>query len=171
MARRLSYSARFPHSADKLYQAQMQRQYWDDMMAGFQMISPHCEVADFVSDPTVGMRVVLKQTIGRDQLPPIAQTVMMKDMIITREESFGVFHPEDVTAGTYNASIPAGPGSLTGVQELFSTDTGCTIRKTTEVKVFVPFINGKLEQVMLVNLVDLFRAEAEYAKDWIDKNF
>ena len=168
MARRLSYSARYTHPAEKLYQAQSTRQYWDDMMAGFQMISPHCEVASFTSDET-GLKVVLKQTIGRDQLPPLAQTVLMKDMIITREESFGPFDPDN-TKGNYTASIPAGPGNLQGWQELFPTETGCTIRKTTEVKVFIPFVNGKLEQMMLVNLVDLFRAEAEYAKDWIDKN-
>ncbi|MGV9709203.1 DUF2505 domain-containing protein [Gordonia sp. NPDC003424] len=168
MARRLSYSARFTEPAEKLYQAQSNKQYWDDMMAGFQMISPHCSVDSFVSDET-GLRVVLKQTIGRHQLPAIAQTVMMKDMVITREESFGAFDP-DLTKGNYNASIPAGPGSLNGWQELFPTDTGCTIRKTTEVKVFIPFVNGKLEQLMLVNLVDLFRAEAEYAADWIKKN-
>ncbi|MEP9395397.1 MULTISPECIES: DUF2505 domain-containing protein [Gordonia] len=168
MARRLSYSARYTHPAEKLYEAQMTRRYWDDMMAGFQMISPHCEVEDFRADET-GMKVVLKQHIGRDQLPAIAQTVLMKDMVITREETFGPFDPDN-TKGDYTASIPAGPGSLTGWQELFPTDTGCTIRKTSEVKVFIPFINGKLEQLMLVNLVDLFRAEAEYAKDWIDKN-
>lgn len=168
MARRLSYSARYAHPVEKLYEAQSTRQYWDDMMAGFQMISPHCEVEDFRSDET-GLKVVLKQHIGRDQLPPIAQTVLMKDMVITREESFGPFDPDN-TKGNYIASIPAGPGNLQGWQELFPTETGCTIRKTTEVKVFIPFVNGKLEQLMLVNLVDLFRAEAEYAKDWIDKN-
>lgn len=169
MARRLSYSARYTQSAEKLYQAQSIKQYWDDMMAGFQMISPHCEVASFTSDET-GLKVVLKQTIGRDQLPPLAQTVLMKDMIITREESFGPFDPDN-TKGTYNASIPAGPGSLNGWQELFPTENGgCTIRRTSEAKVFVPFVNGKLEQMILINLVDLFRAEAEYAKDWVDKN-
>lgn len=168
MARRLSYSARYKHPASKLYEAQCTRRYWDEMMAGFQMISPHCSVEEFTADET-GMKVVLKQTIGRDQLPPIAQTVLMKDMIITREESFGAFDPDN-TKGTYNASIPAGPGSLNGWQELFPTDTGCTLRKTTEVKVFVPFINSKLEQLMLVNITDLFRAEAEYAADWIAKN-
>ncbi|GAB41662.1 MULTISPECIES: DUF2505 domain-containing protein [Gordonia] len=168
MARRLSYSARYSHPVEKLYEAQSTKQYWDDMMAGFQMISPHCEVEDFRSDET-GMSVVLKQTIGRDQLPALAQTVLMKDMVITREESFGPFDPDN-TKGDYNASIPAGPGSLNGWQELFPTETGCTIRKTTEVKVYIPFVNGKLEQLMLVNLVDLFRAEAEYAADWITKN-
>lgn len=169
MARRLSYSARFAQPVEKLYEAQRTRQYWDDMMAGFQMISPHCEVAEFESDDHNGMRVMLKQTIGRDQLPPLAQTVLMKDMVITRVESFGPFDPTSTT-GDYTASIPAGPGSLHGKQELFPTETGCTIRKTTEVKVFIPFVAGKLEQLMLVNLVDLFRAEAAYADDWVKKN-
>ncbi|WP_168701350.1 DUF2505 domain-containing protein [Gordonia paraffinivorans] len=168
MARRLSYSARYPQPAEKLYEAQSIRQYWEDMMAGFQMISPHCEVASFSSDET-GIRVVLKQTIGRDQLPPLAQTVMKKDMVITREERLGPFDPDN-TKGTYSASIPAGPGSLNGWQELFATEEGATIRRTSEAKVFVPFVNGKLEQMILINLVDLFRAEAEYAKDWINKN-
>ncbi len=168
MARRLSYSARYTHPAEKLYQAQSIKQYWDDMMAGFQMISPHCEVASFSADET-GVRVVLKQHIGRDQLPPLAQTVMMKDMVITREETLGPFDPDNTKAPTTRPS-PAGPGSLNGWQELFPTEEGCTIRRTSEAKVFVPFVNGKLEQMILINLVDLFRAEAEYAKDWIDKN-
>lgn len=168
MARRLSYSARYPYPAEQVYQAQSTPRYWDEMMAGFEMFSPKCEVVDFTCDDS-GLKAVLRQTIGRDQLPSIAQTVLKKDMIITREESLGIFDP-DVTKGDYAASIPAGPGSLKGWQELFPTDNGCTLRKTSEVKVFVPFIASKLEQLMLVNLVDLFRAEAAYTKDWIAKN-
>ncbi|GAC70157.1 DUF2505 domain-containing protein [Gordonia soli] len=168
MARRLSYSARYTHPADQLYQALSTRQYWDDLMKGFRDLTPQSDVDSFVTDDG-GLRVVLKQTLTRDQLPAIAQTVMMKDMVITREESFGPFDAEKAT-GEYTASIPAGPGSLTGVQELFPTDTGCTIRRTTEVKVFIPFVNGKLEQLMLVNLVDLFRGEAEFTSDWVTEN-
>lgn len=168
MARRLSYSARYPYPAEQVYAAQSTPRYWDEMMAGFEMFSPKCEVVDFACDDS-GLKVVLRQTIGRDQLPSLAQTVLKKDMIITREESLGIFDP-DVTKGDYTASIPAGPGSLKGWQELFLTDSGCTLRKTSEVKVFVPFVASKLEQLMLVNLVDLFRAEAAYAKDWIAKN-
>lgn len=168
MARRLSYSARYPYPAEQVYAAQSTPRYWDEMMAGFEMFSPKCEVVDFACDDS-GLKVVLRQTIGRDQLPSLAQTVPVRDMIITREEQQGIFDP-DVTKGDYTASIPAGPGSLKGWQELFPTDSGCTLRKTSEVKVFVPFVASKLEQLMLVNLVDLFRAEAAYAKDWIAKN-
>ncbi|MFT4087324.1 MAG: DUF2505 domain-containing protein [Gordonia sp. (in: high G+C Gram-positive bacteria)] len=168
MARRLSYSARYTQPAEKLFQAQMERQYWDDMMEGFRMLTPTSHVEEFSADGD-GMRVVLKQAITRDMLPPIAKTVMAKDMMITRVETLGTL--DDAKAhGTYNASIPAGPGSLTGKQELFGTETGCTIRKTTEVKVFIPFVNAKIEQLMLVNIVDLFRAEAEFATFWVDKH-
>ena len=147
----------------------MQRQYWDDLMEGFRELSP----VSFVEEFTVGgdgMRVVLKQHLTREMLPPIAQTVMKKDMVITRVETLAPF-TDGRAPGTYTASIPAGPGSLTGEQELFDTDTGCTIRKTTDVKVFIPFVNGKLEQLMLVHLVDLFRGEAEFTADWVTKNF
>ncbi|EGD54389.1 DUF2505 domain-containing protein [Gordonia neofelifaecis] len=168
MARRLSYSARYTHSAETLYQALSQKKYWEDLMEGFRELTPISNVEEFETGDD-GIRVVLHQTITRDMLPPIAQTVMMKDMMITRTETYGVFDPEK-TAGSYTASIPAGPGSLTGEQELFPTETGCTIRKTTEVKVYIPFVNAKLEQLMLVNLVDLFRGEAEFTSTWVEDN-
>ena len=38
------------------------------------------------------------------QLPAIAQTVLMKDMVITREETFGPFDPDN-TKGDYTASL------------------------------------------------------------------
>lgn len=168
MARRLSYSARYKFPAELLYQAQLDRRYWDELTEGFTMLTPISHVESFESGPD-GMRVELKQALTRDMLPPIAQTVMLKDMMITRVESFSAFDP-NATRGEYSASIPAGPGSLNGWQELFPTETGCTIRKTTEVKVFIPFVNAKLEQLMLINLVDLFRAEAEFASFWVGKN-
>jgi hypothetical protein len=168
MARRLSYSARYHHPAKKVYEALALREFWDAQMEEFRKLTPQSEIETYTVDDN-GVDVVLKQILPREELPPIAQTVMKKDMIITRKESLGPFDPEK-TKGTYAASIPAGPGSLTGWQELFPTDTGSTIRRTTEVKVFIPFINGKLEQLMLVNLVDLFRGEAEFTSGWIDAN-
>lgn len=166
MARRLSYSSRFAHSVETVYAAHTERRYWEDKMAEFRKLTPQSEIDEFVVSDE-GVSLVLKQTIPRKDLPPIAQTVMKKDMVITRKETLGPL--VDATAsGDYAASIPAGPGKLTGTQELFPTDTGCTLRKTTEVSVYVPFINGKLEQLMLLHVVDLFRTEAEFTAAWID---
>lgn len=151
-----------------IYRALEQKTYWDALMEEFRELTPISHVEEFATGDD-GIRVVLQQTITRDMLPPIAQTVMMKDMVITREETYGAFDPVK-TGGSYTASIPAGPGSLTGQQELFATETGSTIRKTTEVKVYIPFVNAKLEQLMLVNLVDLFRGEAEFTTNWVRDN-
>jgi hypothetical protein len=168
MARRLSYSARYHHPAKTVYEALSSREFWDAQMEEFRKLTPQSDIESLTVDDK-GVDLVLKQVLPRSELPAIAQTVMKKDMIITRKEFLGPFDPEN-TKGTYDASIPAGPGSLTGWQELFPTETGSTIRKTTEVKVYIPFINGKLEQLMLVNLVDLFRGEAEFTSGWIDAN-
>ncbi|MBM7367995.1 DUF2505 domain-containing protein [Gordonia hydrophobica] len=169
MARRLSYSARYKHPAEKVYQALSQQNYWEALMEGFRELTPISSVEEFAKSDE-GIRVVLQQTITRDMLPPVAQTVMLKDMLITRTETYGLLDAQSRTTGSYSASIPAGPGSLTGEQELFPTETGCTIRKTTEVKVYIPFVNAKLEQLMLVNLVDLFRGEAEFTSTWVQDN-
>ena len=93
---------------------------------------------------------------------------MKKDMIIPRNVHIDSYSEE--TTGHYDASIPAGPGSLKGVTSLFPTATGSTLRTSSEAKVFLPFIGGKLEQLMLVNLRDLWRGEGEVTADWLEKN-
>lgn len=90
----------------------------------------HFEVSDS------GIELVLHHVLPRTDLPDIAQTVMRNDLIITRTESYSPFG--DTVTGTYEASIPAGPGSLTGTMELFGTETGCTLRTSSEAKVHIP---------------------------------
>jgi hypothetical protein len=119
----------------------------------------HFEVSDS------GIELVLHHVLPRTDLPDIAQTVMRNDLIITRTESYSPFG--DTVTGTYEASIPAGPGSLTGTMELFGTETGCTLRTSSEAKVHIPFVGGKLEELMLTNLVDLFRTEAQVTATWL----
>ncbi|MFF0817271.1 DUF2505 domain-containing protein [Rhodococcus sp. NPDC003318] len=165
MARRIDYSARYTHSTEQVYAALTDREYWEARMIELRKFSDN-EVEKFeVTDS--GIDLVFHHVIPRDTLPDIAQTVMKKDMIITRKERYSAFG-EPVT-GTYEASIPAGPGSLTGTMSLFGTDTGATLRTSSEAKVYLPFVGAKLEQLMLVNLVDLLRTEATVTADWLAK--
>ena len=166
MARRIDYSARYTHPAEKVYSALTNRDYWEARMVELRKFSDnHVESFEVGDD---GIDLVFHHIIPRDTLPDIAQTVMKKDMVITRKESYTPFG--EPTTGTYEASIPAGPGSLTGTMKLFATETGCTFRTSSEAKVYLPFIGGKLEQLMLVNLIDLFRAEAEITETWLSQH-
>lgn len=167
MARRLDYSARYPlHTIEELYAALTNRDYWEARMVEMRKYSPNEVISIDASD--TGIEVVLHHILPRDVLPEIAQSVIRKDMVITRKESYGPLGPE--VEGRYSASIPAGPGSLTGTVRLFPTDTGCTMRLSSEAKVFIPMVGPRLEQLMLVNLVDLFRAEAEVTQQWLDEH-
>ncbi|RJO76577.1 DUF2505 domain-containing protein [Nocardia panacis] len=166
MARRLDYSARYPlHTNQELYAALSDRDYWEGRMVAMNHLAPGNVVVEFATDDS-GIEVVLNHVLPRDMLPELAQQVMRKDMIITRKESYGPFGPE--VTGKYSAAIPAGPGSLGGKMRLFPTETGCTLRYSSEAKVFIPMLGPRLEQMMLINLTDLFRAEAEFTKQWLD---
>ena len=112
-----------------------------------------------------GIDLVLHHVIPRSELPEIAQTVIKKDMIITRTESYGPF--DGTATGRYEASIPAGPGSLSGTMTLFESAPGCTLRTSSAAKVDLPFIGGKLEEMILRNLVEVFRTEAAITADWL----
>lgn len=166
MARRMNYSARLPYSTEQVYRALTTRDYWDAIIVELRKYSEN-ELKKFeVSD--TGIDVTMHHVIARNQLPDIAQTVMKKDMVITRNIHYGPFG--EATEGTYDASIPAGPGSLTGVMALTTTETGSTLRTSSEAKVYLPFVGGKLEQLMLVNLRDLWSGEGQVTHDWLAKN-
>lgn len=166
MARRMNYSARFTYSTEQVYSALSSRDHWDARIEEMKKYSEN-ELKSFeVGDQ--GIDVVMHHIIPRTELPDIAQTVMKKDMVITRSVHVAPF--SETTEGNYGASIPAGPGSLKGTMSLFATETGSTLRTTSEAKVFLPFIGSKLEQLMLVNLIDLWRGEGEVTADWLAKN-
>lgn len=166
MARRMNYSARLAFRTDQVYEALQNRDYWEHRIEEMRKHSPNELISHKVSDD--GIDVELHHILPRTELPEVAQTVIKKDMVITRLVHFDPY--AEVTAGNYTASIPGGPGALNGETSLFPTETGCTLRTTSTAKVFVPFIGPKLEQLMLVNLVDLFRAEGDLTAEWLSKN-
>ena len=165
MARRIDYSARYRYPMTEVYSALQNREYWEEIVEEMRKYSPN-HLESFVVDES-GIDLVFHHILPREMLPDIAKAVMRKDMVITRKQHFSPFGPE--VTGTFEASIPAGPGSLAGTMRLFTTDTGCTLRTSSEAKVYIPGFGPKLEQMILVNLVELFRGEAEVTVRWLDR--
>lgn len=159
MSRKLSYTAHFPFEARLVYDTACNKHFWDTIFKEFKEYTPDAQVLSFDTNDEE-TTIVTKLVLPHEFLPPLAQTVVKFDMVVTREDAFGKFNPEQ-THGTFKASIPAGPGWMKGWQELNSAPNGCSLRRTAEVKVFLPFIGGKLEQLILINLIELAKAEAE----------
>lgn len=165
MSRKLSYSAHFPFEPKLIYDTVTHREFWEVVIQEFRVFTPDASIVGFHNTET-GTDVILKQILPHEFLPPIAQSIMRFDMVITREDHFGLLQ-DNKAEGTFTASVPAGPGWLKGWQEIFPAASGSTLRKTAEVKVYVPFIGSKLEQLILVNLVELAKAEAEFITTYI----
>jgi hypothetical protein len=93
------------------------------------------------------------------------------DMIITRKQHFDRYdHDNNRAEGTYSASIPHGPGSFGGQYFLTETDAGSRLRLASVCKVYIPFIGGALEGLILHHIKQLFDAEEAFTADWISKH-
>ena len=104
-------------------------------------------------------------------LPAVARAVMPGDIIITREQHFDPYdHTTNAAKGTYGASVPHGPGRFGGEYFLTESDTGSQLRLASVCKVWVPFIGGALEDLILHHIRQLFDAEEAFTADWVSKH-
>jgi hypothetical protein len=169
MARRMEHTIAFDAPAEKIYADFTSRDYWQTLMETYRRVSPESgsEITSFASDER-GTDIVFIQVMPRSELPAIARAVMPVDMVITRTQHFDPYDQVNNRAeGTYSASVPHGPGRFGGQYFLTETDTGSQLRLASVCKVYLPFVGGALEDLILNNLKYLFHAEEAFTADWI----
>ena len=166
----MEYTIEFDAPAEKIYQDFTSREYWQTLMDAYRFLTPQSEIMSFSSGER-GTDVAFVQNLPRMYLPPIARTVVPVDMIITRKQHFDRYdHDKNQAKGTYSASIPHGPGSFGGQYFLTETDAGSKLRLASVCKVYIPFIGGALEGLILHHIKELFDAEGAFTADWISKH-
>jgi Protein of unknown function (DUF2505) len=169
MSRRMEHTIAFDAPAEKIYADFTSRDYWQTLMEAYRRLSPQSEstIMSFTSDER-GTDIVFVQVMPRSELPPIARTVMAADMVITRAQHFEPYdHANNQAKGTYSASVPHGPGRFGGRYLLTETETGSRLRLASVCKVYIPFVGGALEDLILNNIKYLFHAEEAFTADWI----
>jgi Protein of unknown function (DUF2505) len=166
----MGYTIEFDAPAEKIYQDFTSRESWQTLMDAYRFLTPQSEIMSFSSGER-GTDVAFVQNLPRMYLPPIARTVVPVDMIITRKQHFDRYdHDRNRAEGTYSASIPHGPGSFGGQYFLTETDAGSKLRLASVCKVYIPFIGGALEGLILHHIKELFDAEGAFTADWISKH-
>ncbi|MCW4353331.1 DUF2505 domain-containing protein [Hoyosella sp. YIM 151337] len=168
MARRTEYRKEFPFPAEKVYEALATRQYWEDRLTA--VGGTNARVVAFETNDG-GISVELEQTIPRSKLPSVAHTVIKHDMVIQRRESWSALDGAASSAsGELFAAMPGGPGDVKGTRKLAADGSGSIIEATVESRVSVPIVGGKLEKVVLQNLVRLYEKEDSFTEEWIGKH-
>ncbi|WP_110727314.1 DUF2505 domain-containing protein [Mycolicibacterium porcinum] len=166
MSRRLEYTLAFDAPAEAVYAGYASDEYWQALMDRYDELTPgKSDITEFRSDGR-GIEVEFRQVLPRAELPAILRPVIPLDMAITRRQCFGPLERHGAS-GHYTASVAHVPGRLDGRFELSGVSSGSRLRVESTCKVSMPLIGGKLEDMVLHTVNDVFTVEEAFTADWI----
>jgi hypothetical protein len=166
VSRRLEYTLAFDVPAETLYAVYASGEYWQTLMDRYDELTPgKSDITEFRADAQ-GIEVAFRQVLPHAEMPAILRTVIPLDMAITRRQCFGPFDGGGAS-GHYAASISHAPGRLDGRYALTGGPSGCRLRIDSTCKVAMPLIGGKLEDMVMQTVNDVFTVEEAFTADWI----
>ncbi|EME60297.1 DUF2505 domain-containing protein [Amycolatopsis decaplanina] len=112
-----------------------------------------------------GVRYKLRQGISSDKLPSAVRTLHRGDLIVEREQTWKAAGAG--YTGTATASVSGVPGEITAKTSLTGEGERTTLVNSGEVKVRIPFVGGKLENVIAEQVTKLLEREAEFVAKWL----
>ncbi|MGV0807198.1 DUF2505 domain-containing protein [Mycolicibacterium setense] len=166
MSRRRQSTMVFDAPAQAIYAAYASDKYWQALMDRYDDLTPgKSDITEFRAGDD-GIAVEFRQVLPRAELPPILRSVIPLDMAITRNQYFGPFD-RDRANGHYSASVSHVPGRLDGRYVLSGASTGSRLQADSKCKVPMPLLGGKLEDMVLQSVNDVFSIEGAFTAEWI----
>jgi hypothetical protein len=165
MSRPIRYRRRFGRPAAEVYEATVDK---DQLLARLADLSGGREAGllEYEKSPT-GARFRTVQGLDPAELPAIARTVLPGDVSIQRNERWRVVSPDRYT-GEVSVALPGVPGSINGGATIAAAGAdGCEWSVDGTVKVQLPLIGGKIEDIVAEQVVQLLTAETAYTERWL----
>jgi hypothetical protein len=133
-------------------------------------VSDYQRVADFSCDivPAAdgaaggGMTVRLEEAYGVDRIPSFAQKLVGNEIRFVQEESWA-----SSSGARVHVAIPGKPGEMKGSTALSQAGDDVVHRVDLEVKVGVPLIGGKLEDLVADFMTSALDAEHKVGLKWL----
>lgn len=165
MPRPIRYQSRYPLPADQLYATLVDRDY---LRAKLDTVGGNnAELVELASDAD-GARIVQRHGVGQDVLPGPIKKIFRGDLVIERTETWR--HADSGGYdGTVSAKVKDTPGNIGGELRLVDTDDGaaCEYRVEGSAKVDLPVVGGRIESVIVDQVVGLMEREAQFTADWL----
>jgi hypothetical protein len=128
-------------------------------------VGDYQKVTDFACDITPvdgGMEVRLEQAYGTDRIPAFAQRLVGSEIRFVQEESWSSPSAADV-----HVTIPGKPGDMTGTTTLTQAGDDVVQQIDLAVKVSIPLVGGKVEDLIAGFIGKAFRAENKVGVKWL----
>ncbi|MGV0811419.1 DUF2505 domain-containing protein [Mycolicibacterium boenickei] len=169
MSRSRQSTMEFDAPAETIYAAYASGKYWQALMDRYDELTPgKSDITEFSSGER-GIQVEFRQVLPRAELPPILRPVIPLDMAITRRQYFGPFDTHGAN-GHYEATVSHAPGRLDGRYVLRGATAGSRLNVDSRCKVSVPLVGGKLEELVLQSVNDVFTIEGAFTAEWISEH-
>ncbi|MEV0699030.1 DUF2505 domain-containing protein [Saccharopolyspora sp. NPDC050389] len=113
----------------------------------------------------------IRQGVRAEVIPSVARTVVGGDLAIDRAEEWSR-EADGGFAGEVTAGALVMPRSITAVQRLrdLPAGAGCEFVVEGDVKVAIPLLGGKLEDLFAREVRGLLEAEHEFTVEWLSEH-
>ncbi len=128
-------------------------------------VGDYQRVTDFSCDITPsgsGMRVRLEQAHGTDRIPSFAQKLVGNQIRFVQEETWS-----SPSAAEIEVTIPGKPGDMTGSTSLAQSGDDVVQQIDLAVKVSIPLVGGKVEDLVAGFVTKAFDAEHKVGVKWL----
>jgi hypothetical protein len=128
-------------------------------------VSDYQRVVDFdcrISMNGEGMDVQLEQAHGTDRIPGFAQKLVGPEIRFLQTEAWSSPESADI-----HVNIPGKPGDMNGTETLTQTGDDVVQRIDLAVTVSMPFVGGKVEDLIAGFIGKAFDAENKVGVKWL----
>jgi hypothetical protein len=128
-------------------------------------VGDYQHVQDFaceISPSGSGMLVRLEQAHGTDRIPSFARKLIGDEIRFVQDETWS-----SPAAARLQLVIPGKPGEMTGTAALTRSGDDVVERIDLEVKVSIPFVGGKVEDLIAGFVGKAFAAENKVGVKWL----
>lgn len=167
MPRPIRFQSRYPLPSAKVYATLVDPDY---LRAKLDAVGGNnAELVELTSDPD-GARIVLRQGVSQDLIPGPIKKILRGDLVIERTETWRRAEPGHYD-GTVSARVKDTPGRIGGALRLVDADAGAASEYRVEgtAKVDVPLVGGRIESVIVDQVVKLMELEAQFTADWLSR--
>jgi hypothetical protein len=109
-----------------------------------------------------GMQVVLDQTQPAKGIPSFARKFVGDEIRIVQRERW-----TDTTSADLDIEVPGKPGTMAGGIRLVADGSGTVEKVTGDIKVKVPLVGGRIEELVADILRSALRAEERVGRSWL----
>jgi hypothetical protein len=115
-----------------------------------------------VESTGTGRKVVVDVVHGTDRVPSFARKFVGEEINIVSEEDWSSDTEADV-----HVTIPGKPGDMTGTSRIAQVGADVVQTNDLNVKVGIPLVGGKIEDLIAGLLVKAYRAENKVGVKWL----